>query len=221
MSPREWLLTVREDLLALEIRKDIPCLFSGAQMVHEAFNGTGTMSGLAASHNNFCGMKAASSWQQQFGGGVVTLPTQEYIAGEWVTVAADFATFPSWQAWLDAYAYLLTNPAWSYSQALAYKAYAALYAREIYRTWATDPNAANAVQDWMISLYDLLGPEFTRRPVEITVYGEPLAHGWLEGATAVAPVRELTLPGWRRVWNPATGVRPAQIDLTLDILPHE
>lgn len=220
MTPRDWLLTVRESLLKLEIDKGIPCLFSGAQMVHESFNPDGTMAILLREYNNGAGLKVAP-WQAQFGGGSVPLATIEHIDGLWGETEADFATFPSWQAWLDAYAYLLTNSAWSYSKALTYKADPALYAREIYRTWATDPNAANAVQEWMVRLYDLLGPEFTRRPVEITAYGEPLARGWLEGSTAVARVRDMTLPGWRRVWYPADGVRPARVDLILNIPTHE
>jgi flagellum-specific peptidoglycan hydrolase FlgJ len=87
----EWAIGAKLDFVKLQKDTGIPAWFAAAQMVHEAFNGDGTMSGLAAKSNNFAGLKAAS-WQAQFGCGTVDLPTWEVVNGKDVQVTAAFCT---------------------------------------------------------------------------------------------------------------------------------
>lgn len=136
MLPSEWARSVKEDLVALQRETGIPAIFAASQMIHEGFNWDGTLSGLAADHYNFAGLtwyedSETENWQRQFGATSVNLPTREVIDGKDVMVTRLFASYPSWQAFLKGYAYLLSTPGWRYTGALKYRYDPLLYCRFI------------------------------------------------------------------------------------------
>lgn len=58
---------------------------------------------LAFRYNNFFGVKAAAGMRS------VTLPTKEYVNGQWITVDANFRVYDDFQASMVDHAILLTN----------------------------------------------------------------------------------------------------------------
>ena len=87
---------------------------------------------------NLFGIKALGGWT----GPTVTMPTQEYINGQWVTVEAAFRAYSSWQESLDDHArFFFVNS--NYAPALAVRADPNEWAREIQACgYATDPEYA-------------------------------------------------------------------------------
>ena len=98
---------------------------------------------LAAMYFNYFGMKARKHEQY----GVVTLPTQEFLHGEWQKVDAPFVKYPSADDCFADRINTLTRLASVYPE---YKA--ALesttpedYIRHVSKTWSTDPARADKV----------------------------------------------------------------------------
>jgi flagellum-specific peptidoglycan hydrolase FlgJ len=58
---------------------------------------------LARNGNNLFGIKADSRWR----GETLTLPTKEFIKGQWVVVTAKWRKYESWQASIDDHAAFL------------------------------------------------------------------------------------------------------------------
>jgi flagellum-specific peptidoglycan hydrolase FlgJ len=98
---------------------------------------------LATQDNNLFGMKQ----HRHAIYGTHSLPTKEFQNGEWVTVAANFLSYPSWAAcFQDRMVTLLRLAAVypHYGAALAAKD-AETYVREVSATWSTDPRRAEKV----------------------------------------------------------------------------
>lgn len=95
---------------------------------------------LAREANNLFGQKQGSTTA---GCPVVTLPTREYYGGQWVTVAADWPRFATWQESFAARLKLLqSNP--SYNRAFAAST-GEEFVRQVSKVWATDPARADKV----------------------------------------------------------------------------
>ena len=58
---------------------------------------------MAKTANNLFGIKADSRWR----GETLTLPTKEFIKGQWVVVPAKWRKYASWQASIDDHAAFL------------------------------------------------------------------------------------------------------------------
>ena len=103
---------------------------------------------LAREDNNLFGMKQHA--HPIFG--TMTLPTREFLNGEWTTVGANWIEYPDWRScFADRLATLerLSNVYPHYTAALAAKT-PADYITEVSATWSTDPQRAAKVQ----SIYD-------------------------------------------------------------------
>jgi flagellum-specific peptidoglycan hydrolase FlgJ len=104
---------------------------------------------LAREANNLFGQKASVQEQGlgEQGTGTLTLPTQEFLHGHWVTVIAHWARFSDQTACFRARMELLRrlehgHPA--YARALA-AATGEVFVQEVSRTWSTDPERAAKV----------------------------------------------------------------------------
>ena len=194
MNIFDWATSVKPDLVRFQQEHGIPALFAAAQMCHESYNTqTGGLSELAAKCHNYAGMKWAA-WQAEYGARPVVYGTWEVIGGQDQRVSAAFAAFPSWEAWLAAYASLLTGSL--YRGALLFASDPLLYGWNVWRSgWATDPNYLEKLAGWMADLWPHYADTLPVAPVARTevpildVGGRLLATGWLEGSTTVAPVR--------------------------------
>jgi flagellum-specific peptidoglycan hydrolase FlgJ len=112
-------------------------------------------SSLARDENNLFGMKQHAHAVY----GTMTLPTREFIGGQWKTVSANWVKYPDWSAcFADRLATLqrLSN---------AYPHYAAAlrapdpqtYIAEVSKTWSTDPDRGKKV----LSIYQEYTQETT------------------------------------------------------------
>lgn len=84
--------------------------------------------------------------------GTHSLPTREFLSGEWVTVNSNWITYPDWAAcFADRMATLqrLASVYPHYKAALA-AASATTYIMEVSRTWSTDPERGEKV----LAIYD-------------------------------------------------------------------
>ena len=98
---------------------------------------------LAREGNNLFGMKQHAHAVY----GTMTLPTREFLGGEWKTVGANWVNYPDWRAcFADRLATLerLSN-AYSHYAAALRAPDAQTYIQEVSRTWSTDPERGNKV----------------------------------------------------------------------------
>ncbi|MFV0555819.1 MAG: LysM peptidoglycan-binding domain-containing protein [Lactovum sp.] len=122
-----------------------------AQAIHESNWGQSQLA--SAPYYNFFGIKGSYQGQS------VNFPTQEYLDGQWLTVDANFRSYPSYRESLEDNAKLLrtTNFGDGYYYAGAWKENTSSYLDATsYLTgrYATDPNYANAL-NLLIASYDL------------------------------------------------------------------
>jgi flagellum-specific peptidoglycan hydrolase FlgJ len=106
---------------------------------------------LAREGNNLFGMKQHAHKVY----GTMTLPTREFLQGQWKSVSAGWVNYPDWRAcFADRLATLerLSNALPHYAAALQAPD-AQTYITEVSKTWSTDPDRAKKCQ----SIYD----EFT------------------------------------------------------------
>jgi flagellum-specific peptidoglycan hydrolase FlgJ len=100
---------------------------------------------LAREDNNLFGMKQHK--HPVFG--TVSLPTEEFLQGQWVRVNADWVKYP---AWSDCFADRMATlrrlaPQYEHYAAALSATDGATFVREVSRTWSTDPNRAQKVLD--------------------------------------------------------------------------
>lgn len=199
-----WAREVKPLLVELQASAGIPAAGAVAQMIHEAWNPGGwTLSRLAAEYHNFAGMKWAE-WQRQHGGRPVSLKTWEEVDGQPVDLVDAFAAYPSFAAFLGAYAELLKFP--RYRGALAYAAQPLLWLHQVWASgWATDSRYLGGLGHWMTATWPVYQdtvtpPAAPTRAVDILDAGDRLlATGWLmdpdgpgpEGTRTVARVADL------------------------------
>jgi flagellum-specific peptidoglycan hydrolase FlgJ len=102
-------------------------------------------SGLATRANNLFGQK--QSQPPLDGTGTLSLPTKEFLSGNWVTVNANWALFSDWSMCFHARMRLLQAASRKYPHYAA--ALAATtgedFVREVSQTWSTDPARASKV----------------------------------------------------------------------------
>ena len=102
---------------------------------------------LAAQYHNLFGIKGAGP------AGSVTLPTQEYENGSWVTIDAQFAVYRNDAESIAGHAELLATSGY-YARAMADRAYPDAFANDLTGVYATDPDyGANLIA--LMRLYNL------------------------------------------------------------------
>jgi len=102
-------------------------------------------SGLATRANNLFGQKQSRPPLE--GTGTLSLPTKEFLGGNWVTVNANWVLFTDWSMCFQARMRLLQGASRKYPHYAA--ALAATtgedFVREVSQTWSTDPARATKV----------------------------------------------------------------------------
>lgn len=131
-------------------RTGIPASVSLAQAALESGFGR---SGLAKTANNLFGIKAGRSWK----GKTVTLPTREWVNGQWVTVDAVWRAYDTpLEAFLD-HGRLFYNGL--YDAALPYRSSPEEFVKRIAPIYATDPKYADKlltiIRRYALTQYDL------------------------------------------------------------------
>ena len=115
-----------------------------AQAIEESAWG---QSSLAAQYHNLFGIKGTGP------AGSVTLPTQEYENGSWVTIDAQFAVYHNDAESIAGHAELLATSGY-YARAMADRAYPDAFANDLTGVYATDPDyGANLIA--LMKLYNL------------------------------------------------------------------
>jgi flagellum-specific peptidoglycan hydrolase FlgJ len=130
--------------VAAQQRYGVPASVTIAQAIEESAWGR---SSLAARYHNLFGIKGAGP------AGSVTLPTQEYQNGSWVTIDAQFAVYHNDAQSIAGHAELLATSGY-YTHAMADRAHADAFANDLTGVYATDPGyGANLVA--LMKLYNL------------------------------------------------------------------
>jgi flagellum-specific peptidoglycan hydrolase FlgJ len=125
-------------------RFGVPASVTIAQAIEESAWG---QSSLAARYHNLFGIKGAGP------AGSVTLPTQEYENGSWVTIDAQFAVYHNDAESVAGHAELLATSGY-YTRAMADRAYPDAFANDLTGVYATDPDyGANLIA--LMRLYNL------------------------------------------------------------------
>jgi flagellum-specific peptidoglycan hydrolase FlgJ len=130
--------------VAAQQRYGVPASVTIAQAIEESAWG---QSSLAAVHHNLFGIKGTGPV------GSVTLPTQEYENGSWVTVGAQFAVYHNDAESIADHAELLATSGY-YARAMADRAHPDAFANDLTGVYATDPGyGANLIA--LMKLYNL------------------------------------------------------------------
>jgi flagellum-specific peptidoglycan hydrolase FlgJ len=130
--------------VAAQQRYGVPASVTIAQAIEESAWG---QSSLAARYHNLFGIKGAGP------AGSVTLPTQEYENGSWVTIDAQFAVYHNDAQSIADHAELLATSGY-YTRAMADRAHADAFANDLTGVYATDPDyGANLIA--LMKLYNL------------------------------------------------------------------
>jgi flagellum-specific peptidoglycan hydrolase FlgJ len=130
--------------VAAQQRYGVPASVTIAQAIEESAWG---QSSLAAQYHNLFGIKGTGP------AGSVTLPTQEYENGSWVTVGAQFAVYHNDAESIADHAELLATSGY-YTRAMADRAHPDAFANDLTGVYATDPGyGANLIA--LMKLYNL------------------------------------------------------------------
>ncbi len=130
--------------VAAQQRYGVPASVTIAQAIEESAWG---QSSLAARYHNLFGIKGNGP------AGSVTLPTQEYENGSWVTIDAQFASYRNDAQSIADHAELLATSGY-YTRAMADRAHPDAFANDLTGVYATDPDyGANLIA--LMKLYNL------------------------------------------------------------------
>lgn len=140
--------------VAAQQRYGVPASVTIAQAIEESAWG---QSSLAARYHNLFGIKGAGP------AGSVTLPTQEYQNGGWVTIDAQFAAYHNDAESIAGHAELLATSGY-YVHAMADRAHPDAFANDLTGVYATDPGyGGNLIA--LMKLYNLYQYDTAPAPV--------------------------------------------------------
>ena len=143
-NQQAFISLVAPGTVAAQQRYGVPASVTIAQAIEESAWG---QSSLAARYHNLFGIKGTGP------AGSVTLPTQEYENGSWVTVDAQFAVYHNDAESIADHAELLATSGY-YARAMADRAYPDAFANDLTGVYATDPGyGANLIA--LMKLYNL------------------------------------------------------------------
>jgi len=143
-NQQAFISLVAPGAVAAQQRYGVPAAVTIAQAIEESAWG---QSSLAARYHNLFGIKGTGS------AGSVTLPTQEYENGSWVTIDAQFAVYSNDAESITGHAELLATSGY-YARAMADRAYPDAFANDLTGVYATDPDyGANLIA--LMKLYNL------------------------------------------------------------------
>ena len=143
-NQQAFISLVAPGAVAAQQRYGVPASVTIAQAIEESAWG---QSSLAARYHNLFGIKGTGP------AGSVTLPTQEYENGSWVTIDAQFAVYRNDAESIAGHAELLATSGY-YARAMADRAYPDAFANDLTGVYATDPDyGANLIA--LMKLYNL------------------------------------------------------------------
>lgn len=162
MSPQDFIASLAPAARASAARTHIPASFVVAEGALESGWGT---SRLAAEGFNLFGVKADASWH----GPVLTMPTREYLSGQWLMAPASWRKYDDWLGSITDHAsFLLANPRYQPAfECTSGTAFAEAIAKAGY---ATDPQYAAKIVS-IIGTYGLDALD-----VRDAVSGDPAAN---------------------------------------------
>jgi flagellum-specific peptidoglycan hydrolase FlgJ len=143
-NQQAFISLVAPGAVAAQQRYGVPASVTIAQAIEESAWG---QSSLAAGYHNLFGIKGTGP------AGSVTLSTQEYQNGGWVTIDAQFAVYRNDAESIAGHAELLATSGY-YVRAMADRAYPDAFANDLTGVYATDPDyGANLIA--LMKLYNL------------------------------------------------------------------
>jgi len=149
LNREQFIARIAPEAEMLQGQFGVPASISIAQAALESNWGH---SQLAAKYNNFFGVKAVGNTPS------VTLATQEYVDGQWVTIHAAFRHYDTWQASMVDHAQLLahgtTDNPQRYQAVLTAQTYQSAAHGLVSGGYATDPSYATKIIE-MIETYEL------------------------------------------------------------------
>jgi flagellum-specific peptidoglycan hydrolase FlgJ len=143
-AQQAFIAAVAPGAVAAQQKYGVPASVTIAQAIDESGWG---QSSLAAQYHNLFGIKGAGQ------AGSVTLPTQEYEGGAWVTIDAQFAAYHSDAESIAGHAQLLADSGY-YTKAMADRASPDAFANDLTGVYATDPTYGSTLIGLM-SRYNL------------------------------------------------------------------
>jgi flagellum-specific peptidoglycan hydrolase FlgJ len=143
-SQQAFINEVAPGAIAAQQQWGVPAAVTIAQAIEES---TWGQSSLAADYNNLFGIKGTGP------AGSVTLPTQEFENGQYVTIMAPFRVYHDVAESIADHGQLLATSGY-YTQAMADRASPDAFANDLTGVYATDPNyGANLIS--LMRLYNL------------------------------------------------------------------
>ena len=143
-SQQTFINLVAPGAIAAQQRYGVPASVTIAQAIEESAWGT---SGLAAQYHNLFGIKGTGP------AGSVTMPTSEYLNGQWVSIDAQFRAYTNDAQSIADHAELLATSGY-YTRAMADRAVPDAFANDLTGVYATDPHyGANLIA--LMQLYNL------------------------------------------------------------------
>jgi flagellum-specific peptidoglycan hydrolase FlgJ len=143
-NQQAFISLVAPGAVAAQQRYGVPASVTIAQAIEESAWG---QSSLAAQYHNLFGIKGTGP------AGSVTLPTQEFEDGSWVTINAPFAVYRNDAESIAGHAELLATSGY-YTRAMADRGYPDAFANDLTGVYATDPDyGANLIA--LMKLYNL------------------------------------------------------------------
>ena len=143
-NQQAFITLIAPGAVAAKQRYGVPASVTIAQAIEESAWG---QSSLAARYHNLFGIKGTGP------AGSVTLPTQEYESGSWVTIDAQFAVYRNDAESIAGHAELLATSGY-YIRAMADRAHPDAFANDLTGVYATDPGyGTNLIA--LMKLYNL------------------------------------------------------------------
>jgi flagellum-specific peptidoglycan hydrolase FlgJ len=190
--------------MAAQQRFGVPASVTIAQAIDESGWGS---SQLAAQDHNLFGIKGTGP------AGSVTLPTQEYENGQWVTIDAQFRVYHNVSESISDHAELLATSGY-YQQAMADRAVPDAFANDLTGVYATDPDyGANLIA--LMRLYNLYRFDVPATQAQSPAANQPPAHTPAQPAGHTPAPRpsatNASIPGLvpAMSWAPASTAAPA------------
>jgi flagellum-specific peptidoglycan hydrolase FlgJ len=180
-NQQAFISLVAPGAVAAQQRFGVPAAVTIAQAIEESAWG---QSSLAARYHNLFGIKGTGP------AGSVTLPTQEYENGSWVTIDAQFAVYRNDAESIAGHAELLATSGY-YGRAMADRAYPDAFANSLTGVYATDPDyGANLIA--LMKLYNLYQYDTT---ATATSPATPASAPSQSSAAATASIPGVISPG--------------------------
>jgi flagellum-specific peptidoglycan hydrolase FlgJ len=143
-AQQDFINLIAPGAIAAQQRYGVPAAVTIAQAIEESAWGD---SGLAAQDHNLFGIKGTGP------AGSVTLPTSEYLNGQWVTIDAGFRVYHNVAESIADHAELLATSGYD-TRAMADRAVPDAFANDLTGVYATDPDyGANLIA--LMRLYNL------------------------------------------------------------------